>query len=110
MSTRNQVRLVWNGPKVQRQLRRQAAEALDRFTRDLEYVAKELTPVDTGELRDSIRVDRNIPEMTFTLVATAPHAIWVSSGTSRMPPRPFFTWALAIMAPEAPSYFSRFTT
>jgi uncharacterized membrane protein len=110
MATRNQVRLVWNGPRIQRQFRRQAAEALDNFTRDLLYVAKELTPVDTGELQASVEVERNIPEMTFTLVASAPHAIWVHGGTSRMPARPFLTWAIDIMAPEAPSYFRRYMT
>ncbi|OWY60601.1 hypothetical protein B7486_68315 [cyanobacterium TDX16] len=61
-------------------------------------------------MRDSIELSRNIPEMTFTLTASAEHAIWVHGGTSRMEARPFLTWAIDIMQPLAPSYFREFTT
>ena len=41
----------------------------------------------TGELRDSIKVEKQ--GYDFEIVATAPHAEFVEFGTSTMSPRPF---------------------
>ena len=49
--------------------------------------ARELAPVDSGELRDSISVSAE--EGGALVRAGASHAAMVEYGTSKMPPRPF---------------------
>jgi len=55
--------------------------------------ARRYCPVDTGELRDSIAhgVDN---KGTISVWASAPHAIFVELGTSRMGPQPFLRTAV----------------
>lgn len=50
--------------------------------------AQALCPVDTGELRDSIKLE-SVTKDWATIVATAEHAPYVEYGTSRMPAQPF---------------------
>ena len=49
--------------------------------------ARELAPVETGTLRSSIA--HSATDYGAVVTASAPHAIMVEYGTSKMPPRPF---------------------
>lgn len=49
---------------------------------------KQVTPVDTGELRDSEHIEKPAKNQR-DWVADAPHAIYVEMGTSRMAAQPF---------------------
>ena len=57
-----------------------------------EAFAKELCPVDTGALRDSIHYTVN--EDSFTLSADAPYAAYVELGTHKPAAQPFLRPAL----------------
>lgn len=61
-------------------------------------IARDLAPVDTGELRASISsASRAGGAVTF---AAAPHAPMVEFGTSKMPPRSFMLPAAHAVAAE----------
>ena len=49
--------------------------------------ARSLVPVDSGELRESIRAGRQ--GKGAAVIAAAPHAAMVEYGTSRMAPQPY---------------------
>jgi HK97 gp10 family phage protein len=53
--------------------------------------ARQLAPVDTGELRDSITFEVRRTATTFAIVvlAGAEHALYVELGTSRMSAQPY---------------------
>lgn len=55
--------------------------------------ARELAPVETGELRDSIHYDRDLPD-GGTVRADAPYAAYVELGTVHMAAEPYLTPAL----------------
>lgn len=77
-----------------------AAEVLERFAGplvadmagDVADVARELTPVDTGALRDSIGVQVRAGEAD--VVANIDYAAFVELGTEDTPPQPFLRQAL----------------
>ena len=68
--------------------------------------AREIVPVRTGRLRDSIMVEGGIEAdvdeafQPIAVVATAPYASFVEDGTSKMTPRPFLEPALEEIEPE----------
>src|SRR5947209_18661968 len=68
--------------------------------------AREIVPVRTGRLRDSIAVEGGIEVdadeafQPIAVVATAPYASFVEDGTSRMTPRPFLEPAMEEIEPE----------
>jgi hypothetical protein len=57
--------------------------------------ARQLAPVDTGQLRDSINYTFHAATLTLIVYAEAPHASFVEFGTSRMAARPYLRPALA---------------
>src|SRR3989442_9076386 len=69
--------------------------------------AREIVPVRSGRLRDSIIVEgggieADVDEafQPIAVVATAPYASFVEDGTSKMTPRPFLEPALGEIEPE----------
>ena len=68
--------------------------------------AREIVPVRSGRLRDSIIVEGGIEAdvdeafQPIAVVATAPYASFVEDGTSKMTPRPFLETALEEIEPE----------
>lgn len=60
--------------------------------------ARDLAPVDSGELRGSISASP--AENGASVLAAAPHAVMVEYGTSRMPPQPFMLPAAHAAAQE----------
>jgi hypothetical protein len=67
-------------------------EGIEKYAFEILGEAKKVTPVDTGRLRGSEKVD------LFPLRAiVAPHteyAVFVHEGTSRMRARPYMTWGM----------------
>src|SRR2546427_12691763 len=68
--------------------------------------AREIVPVRTGRLRDSIIVEGGIEVdvdeafQPIAVVATAPYASFVEDGTAKVTPRPFLEQALEEIEPE----------
>lgn len=58
---------------------------IDQAVRDTETYAKRETPVETGQLRRSIKADVNAGRVTVH----APYALEVHEGTRERPPNPF---------------------
>lgn len=85
------------GQAVQR-----AAELLRDDTKRLRPVSKATTgfntkgiPVDTGRLRQSIHKKR-LSQLAAGVFPNARYGKFVHDGTARMPPRPYFQWALEL--------------
>lgn len=81
-----------------RTLSAQTNEAINRgvaraahLTADL---AKQLAPVDTGKLRDSIHVEQGAGPADWEVVAGVEYAQWVEYGTAVSPAQPFLTPAM----------------
>jgi HK97 gp10 family phage protein len=60
----------------------------------MENLAKQLAPVLTGELRDSIHVEQGAGPADWVVVADAPHAVHVEYGTQYQAAQPFLTPAM----------------
>ena len=65
-----------------------AAEAVSASAGRCAQLARELAPVDSGELRSGIHV-RVRGRHDADVVSSAAHSAMVEFGTSKMPPRPF---------------------
>lgn len=71
-----------------------------KITRDsgerIQKKAKATAPVETGELRNSIKVSksRSRQNISVTVTAESDHAVFQEFGTTRNPPRPFMRPAL----------------
>ena len=57
----------------------------------IESDAKKLTPVDTGNLRRSIKTDIKEDGLTAEIGTNVEYAIYVEFGTSKQPARPYLT-------------------
>lgn len=64
-----------------------AMRAVAKTAHDIEATAKQLAPVDTGNLRNSISAD--IHGLTAEIGPTASYGMFVEEGTSRMAPQPY---------------------
>lgn len=71
---------------------------LDQAADDLAARARALAPVETGELRNSIRASG--AGMDRAVTAAAPHAIFQEFGTRHMAPRPFMGPAADAIEPK----------
>jgi hypothetical protein len=69
------------------------------YAERIKTATRGVVPVRTGFLRDSIGIDTSDP-LSPVIYADAPYAQMVHDGTSRMPARPFFEWALSIVVPN----------
>lgn len=79
-------------------VRRDIEGALAQAADDLVARARALAPVETGELRNSIKAGGSGMEVTVS--ATAPPAVYVEHGTRNMQPRPFMGPATDAIEPE----------
>ena len=68
-------------------LMKQAKQAAVAAAAQAAQTARELAPLDTGALRQSI--SHSAADDGAVVTASAPHAAMVEYGTSKMPPRPF---------------------
>jgi HK97 gp10 family phage protein len=95
------------------------AKALDQWAKDLEKTAKELAPVRTGHLRDSIESKVNTHSgkawVQIKQGQTREYAYYVEKGTSKMADQPFLGPAAQIhrrtgereLRRLAPRFFNR---
>ena len=66
-----------------------ASAVVRKVALDTEADAKQLAPVDTGNLRNSITTAVQGDGLRAAVVATASYAPFIELGTSRMAPQPF---------------------
>ena len=78
------------GPRVGRL----ANQVIRKTALDVERDAKQLAPVDTGNLRNSIGSSVGIGGLSAEISPTAEYAVFVEYGTSRMAPQAFMGPAL----------------
>jgi hypothetical protein len=83
MITSTASELARRAPSLFEQFEEQVREELARTRREARDEAKRRSPVDTGALRASIRIDED------AVVADADHAIYVHEGTIFMEANPF---------------------
>jgi HK97 gp10 family phage protein len=98
--------LQWFGNSALAFVRNEAAKRLDAAGAAVANRARQLAPVDTGKLRDSIHYHFNANTLTLTVYADVPYAAFVEFGTSRMAAQPYLRPALA----ELPRFLSTVTT
>jgi HK97 gp10 family phage protein len=94
------VSLLWRGEQVAAEIRRRARAALEEAGRQLLALAKELCPVDTGVLRDSLQVVVDARTMRVVLRTDVWYAHFVEFGTIYRPANMFMRIALAEMEPR----------
>lgn len=70
-------------------MRTAAAELVKRSAVSHVSISKQLAPVDTGELRDGIHAEQKGP-LTWDVISSAPHSVYVEFGTVNMEAQPFF--------------------
>lgn len=78
-------------------LETRASQVVRKVALDTEAAAKNLAPVDTGNLRNSI-VTKSAGTRA-TVIATASYAEYVENGTSAQSPQPFMQPAAEAMTP-----------
>jgi HK97 gp10 family phage protein len=92
-------KLVSKIPQVEKNLRRQVEEVVGDGAQDMAVIARQLAPVDTGELRDSIAAFRNT-RLNWVVGAAATHARFVEYGTSRSAAQPYLRPAAEAVKPR----------
>ncbi len=90
--------MVSHREEILSQLQRAKEEALTQCGQLAEAYARDLCPVDTGRLRDSIHYE--VTEEGMSLIADAPYAEYVELGTHRTAPQPFLRPAMEEHAGE----------
>lgn len=70
-------------------------EILSQIASETAIVAKQLCPVDTGKLRESIAVMQE-GDLKFKVVAGTDYAAYVEFGTSNQSPQPYLTPAIEL--------------
>jgi len=79
-------------PTLSSMLPKTVQEVIITGAHRLADTTKALAPYDTGELRSSVEVDETNAEVLVRV--TAPYAIYVYFGTTKMAARPFLQWAI----------------
>jgi HK97 gp10 family phage protein len=86
--------LKWDGDRVSARIKAKLATKAHEAAQILVAEAKAEAPVDSGELRDSIREEPSSNPEKTKVVVDAPHAFWVEFGTRDRPADPFFRRAI----------------
>lgn len=95
MSNRSSIKIVYDDlPKVVVKLRKGAAMKTKQTVEDIRDTAKQIVPVDTGQLRDSIVVIQTGPT-EWTVQPLAEYALFVELGTVNSPAQPYMQPAVA---------------
>lgn len=71
---------------------------LEETAEEIEFLAKDLAAVRTGEMRSKIHVER-ISHLALQVRADAAHSAFVEFGTSKMAAQPFITPAIEAVWP-----------
>lgn len=83
------------GPRV----RKEAGVAVRTRAHDIENLAKQNVPVDTGYLKSTIGVSMGVDDLIAVVGASANYAHFVEYGTAKMAPRPFLGPAFEAVRP-----------
>jgi HK97 gp10 family phage protein len=79
--------MVWRGDYVAKHIRARAQKGLIEAGRLALAHCQEITPVDTGRLRDSLRILVDTRGLKVSIGSDVPYSKYVEFGTSRMAPR-----------------------
>lgn len=71
------------------------SRAIRKTAADIEGTAKQLAPVDTGNLRNSISSSVSLTGLVAEIGPTADYAAYVEEGTSKMAPQPYLAPAFS---------------
>lgn len=85
----------WNDAPLLRAVDNEIARKMHLCGQRMVNYAKDLVPIRTSQLHDSIRYEYHADEHELTLVADAPHAIFVEFGTVNMMARPYLRPAMS---------------
>jgi HK97 gp10 family phage protein len=85
-------------PAIAAQLEHKAAEAIGKAALDIEARAKQLAPVDTGNLRNSITAEQQ-GTLAWIVAVGAVYGIYQEYGTHKMAASPYLTPAFMAVAP-----------
>jgi HK97 gp10 family phage protein len=99
--TSTSVRFAWNR-NLAVQLEAAIEEAMEETGAAMVRRAREVVPVRTGRLRDSIHaaVEGGSGHRTLVLAADAPYADFIERGTSRHPAKPYIRPAVDAEGPK----------
>lgn len=86
-------------PRIRKDMVARAEAILTKTAMDLEAGMKRRAPVDTGNLRNSIRAVR-INSQHWRVEVGAEYGWYVEAGTVRNAPQPFFTPTVRAVIPE----------
>jgi HK97 gp10 family phage protein len=100
------VKLVSRIPQVEKNLRQRVEEAVGEAAQATAVIARQLVPVRTGVLRDSITAYRNT-NLNWVVGASAPYSSWVELGSSTSPAQPFLRPAAEAVRPQLIKKLSR---
>ena len=88
-------------PKLTEQMHQKAARAVAKAAFDIQALARDEAPVDTGKLRNSIMVSYPDPDDLHATVGTGvEYAGYVEWGTVHMPAHPYMTPAAEVVRPQ----------
>jgi len=85
--------------KIKNLMEKIVPSELEKLGQDIEKEAKRIVPVRTGFLRSSI-YHKKTGKLTLEVGASAPYAIYVEYGTSRMSPKPYLRPAIMKYFPK----------
>jgi HK97 gp10 family phage protein len=86
-------------PQLQAQLRAQASEVVRTAATEIEARAKQVVPVRTGTLKNSIQAAMD-SALTATVGTAVEYAAYVEFGTRGRPPRPYLGPAAEAVRPR----------
>lgn len=93
---------------ILRNLGKNTSEATEQIASDIVEIAQENAPVQTGELRDSIHVEKDGND--HTVVVGADHGAFVELGTSKMAAQPYLGPAVAKVRRNLAKYYKGVVT
>ncbi len=93
-------KIVFNDlPKLRGELRQRAGAAIRKAAHDIEAGAKNVVPVDTGNLKNSIQTTME-GDLTAVVGTHVEYAPYVEYGTRRMAARPYLGPAAELVRPS----------
>lgn len=98
-----EIHVTDNSDQVLRELSRRVEQALAAIGMTAETHAKQLCPVDTGRLRNSLTHAVELGEQAVYIGSNVEYAGFVELGTSRAKPRPY-------LKPAVVNYMSEYKT
>jgi len=88
------MRLIIDKNKLREVIDNSPAKYFSTVVTNITEDAKQLCPVDTGALRDSIKKDINIEEKKAIISANTDYAVFVELGTSKQVAQPYLRGAI----------------